>query len=223
MPRTESAQRLRNRIDGTPFVHAGSTQDAQKVGDNLRIEWGRVYLGFPHKSRLMRQSHQGRNSGRRSKTAGCFRKMTSWNRPARSRAPETRSATAFDLLVEPGSESAHLIVAYDDIHSLGFLRQRLDAYWRKDGKTFAEMLNDAEPISATQGRIVAFDDKLLADCASAERRRLRRPMRYRLQASNRRPQARRGGRRNPLFFSKETSQWAHLPSTSPTHRHRSSC
>jgi hypothetical protein len=141
----------------------------QKVGDNLRIEWGRVYLGFPHKFSPDATIAPRAELRSTFKDSGLLPQNDFLEPTCTIRHPKLAAATAFDLLVEPGSsESAHLIVAYDDIHSLEFLRQRLDAYWRKDGKTFAEMLNDAEDqFQQLRDECVAFDDKLLADCAAA--------------------------------------------------------
>ncbi len=68
--------------------------------------------------------------------------------------------------VKPAART-HVLVAYDDIYAVEFLRQRLPAYWRKDGKSFATMLQEAErDFSVLAADCRAFDEELLADAAA---------------------------------------------------------
>ncbi len=64
--------------------------------------------------------------------------------------------------------SRHLLLAYDDVHSITYFRQNLRPYWRRDGAQASDLLKRGEAeYEALAKRCQAFDDELMADLRKA--------------------------------------------------------
>src|SRR5262249_3661966 len=61
-----------------------------------------------------------------------------------------------------------LILAYDDLYSIQYMKQNLRPYGRSNGWEAADLLKaSAKDFDALQKRCVAFDDELMADLTKA--------------------------------------------------------
>ena len=177
----------------------------RKSGDNLRIEWGYLYLAGDAK-----QSHAGdhvlprRFATTSQKTGGVPTVDESIvHHPVNAAWPTL--AFAFDLgQVTTKAESRTLLIGYDDVFSVEFLNQKLRPYWRRNGANILDMLHAA---AADQKCIVnrceTFDAKLTKDLtrAGGEKYAALCALAYRQAIAAHKLVASPAGR--PLFFSKE--------------------
>ena len=70
--------------------------------------------------------------------------------------------------------SGHLLLAYDDVHSITYFRQNLRPYWRRDGAQASDLLKRGEAeYEVLAKRCRAFDDELMADLRKAGGEKLR--------------------------------------------------
>jgi hypothetical protein len=142
----------------------------KKFGDNLRIDWGHLYLAAPRaagSSQVIAERGQTRASFVRTGKLPDSDDL-SVMRPIRRRQMQVL-AWAFDLgAVAAQPTSRHLILAYDDVFSLEYFNRKVRPYWRRKGADAADLLKwserDYKPLLE---RIRAFDDELTADLRKA--------------------------------------------------------
>jgi len=135
-----------------------------KAGDNLRIDWGWLYLAVPKQDgtdtalAADRAARQGFVESGRLPDHDDLRMP----RAANDRWPVT--AVAFGL-GEVGEKPAsrHLLVAYDDIYAIELFQRRLRPYWRRDGADADALLTTADrDYASLTERCRAFDEGLMA-------------------------------------------------------------
>jgi hypothetical protein len=116
-----------------------------KFGDNLRIDWGYLYLAAPEldsTSTAIAWDRAVRTQFIRSGELPATDDLDT-PRAASDRTPVL--AFAFDLGDIGNTPAArHLIIAYDDIWSVEYLNRRLRPYWRRGGMDAAALLQSAE-------------------------------------------------------------------------------
>lgn len=146
------------------FVKAGTTEQPilQKKGDNVRIDWGYVYLAanknenssigignyFTSKEAF---AENGKTPAGENETTG---KMTQ-SMPAMTYMENMES-------VSSAPTNGYVMIGYDDLESIQYFGSNLKAWWTKDGTV---TMNDAlQSASAEHGavmdRCAGFDTKL---------------------------------------------------------------
>jgi hypothetical protein len=141
----------------------------EKSGDNLRIDWGYLYLAYGADI-----SHDGAICGDVVAREG-FAGTGLLLEPLDLRMPRAVSdeypvlACTFDLgAVEEEVVSRHLMLAYDDEYSIEYFHRKLRPYWRRDGMSAFEMLSWAEAsYDDLAVRCKAFDEQLMHDLVEA--------------------------------------------------------
>ena len=136
-----------------------------KRGDDLRIDWGYLYLAAPNAkglqsvltSRDLAQAAWGRT--------GNLPLLDDAPRPRASNDASPVAALAFNLgAVGAQPVTRTTMLAYDEEYAINWMGRRLRPYWKRNGMAAAEMLNvaarDYEKLSA---RCVAFDTELMND------------------------------------------------------------
>ncbi|TWU41140.1 glutaminase family protein [Novipirellula artificiosorum] len=135
-----------------------------KSGDDLRIDWGYLYLATPRDAdgvmalgnpQSLRQSFV--ESG--SKSVG----DSSARFPAE--AGQVAAATAIEI-GQVGSEpvSTYVLLAYDDLYSIEYMKAKLRPYWRKDGWEAADLIEAAiDQYDSLVSRCEQFDAEMMAD------------------------------------------------------------
>ncbi len=136
-----------------------------KRGDDLRIDWGQLYLAAPNQNGLGSVLDSREDA------------LASWTRtgrlPANDEAPAPRApnnrAPVAALSFDVGSVSATpvsrtLMIAYDDEYSINWMGRRLRPYWRRNGADALALLSvAARDYESLNARAVAFDNELMAD------------------------------------------------------------
>ena len=123
-----------------------------KKGDDLRIDWGYLYLAAPKASIALEGAAQLAQA------------------PA---APVEASAVTIGLPIQVGkvgkaAVSRWVLLAYDDLYSIQYMRTNLRPYWRRHGWEAADLLKAcAQDYDSLVKRCVAFDAELMADLTRA--------------------------------------------------------
>jgi hypothetical protein len=134
-----------NPVDGLTILRAGSVAQPvlAKAGDDLRIDWGYLYLAAP---------------GARVGSPG---------KGLAGDAAALRLNLDFGT-VETAPVSRWLMLAYDDIYSIQYMKTNLRPYWRRYGWEAGDLLKASAKDYAKLGkRCAEFDDELMADVRKA--------------------------------------------------------
>ena len=155
-----------SRVGDMTVMHIGTSQQPmlEKAGDNLRIDWGWADFAVPQQP--------GMTAG--TVGAGEFVRDAADGKTAASddldmpRAPRVHLPTlgvSFDLgNVSGETVTRRAMLAYDDREAIEFLRQQLPDYWRRNGRTMADLLQTAErEENSLLTRGEAFDKQIASD------------------------------------------------------------
>ncbi|MBE7679868.1 glutaminase family protein [Paenibacillus sp. P13VS] len=138
------------------------------AGDDTRIDWGYMYLAVPLSphSQSVVQSVSSREQYART---GALKVEEDENKPRTVSDNMPVMATEMDMgLVHEETVSGYLMLAYDDIHSIEYFHQPLNAYWKKDGMTFYDMLMmAAQQYEEIRKRCDSFNRELLQESQEA--------------------------------------------------------
>ncbi len=156
----------RQKAGGLTALRIGSSQQPvlRKKGDDLRIDWGYLYLASSGKD--ARQAISSREACWAAfNSAGTLPSKDALEMPQTVSEKNPVAAVTFDLgNVAAVPVSRHLLLAYDDEYSITYLRQNLRPYWRRKGMDAAGLLRKAEQdYPSLQRRCLAFDTELMAD------------------------------------------------------------
>lgn len=158
-------------IDRLAVMRIGTEEQPilAKKGDDLRIDWGYLYVAAPKQDGLRTWLGSGDHG------QGCALTKQSFpatDDPGVPRAAGEGSASAlvsFDLgKVGRTPVSRYVILAYDDLYSMEYMGRRLRPYWRRNGAEAADMLRAAaKDYASLVKRCEAFDRELIADLTTA--------------------------------------------------------
>jgi len=140
----------------------------QKKGDDLRIDWGYFYVAMVGDKR----------AGSTVTTAQAARSsfITDGNLPAPAEASlqnNARNDSVIAFAVSLGSvqdkaTSCWLMIVYDDLYSIQYMKENLRPYWRRNGWKAADLLKAAaHDYTSLPSRCAAFDEELMADLQAA--------------------------------------------------------
>ncbi|HTV06057.1 MAG TPA: DUF4965 domain-containing protein [Acidobacteriaceae bacterium] len=159
-----------SRVGDMTVMHMGTTsqQVLAKAGDNLRIDWGWADVAVPSQPGVQTSTIGWRERDRDVAT-GTSADSDDLNMPRAPRLDLPLMVVRFDLgQVAATPVSRQVMLAYDDIESIEFLHRRLTGYWRRNGMTFAQMLEAAEhQESSLLARSISFDRHIVADLTKA--------------------------------------------------------
>ena len=141
----------------------------EKSGDDLRIDWGYLYVGAPPEA--------GTLSAATTRQAATEIFTKSGRVPdaddLRIEQPYAQElpvlAGSFDFGSVTNTPVSHrLILAYDDLYSVAYFQRRLRPYWRRDQMGVAELLRAAlADYSSLEQRARSFDSELMTDLRKA--------------------------------------------------------
>lgn len=156
----------RYKAEDVDVLRMGSQQQPvlQKSGDDLRIDWGYLYVAAP-------AGTASESANARRETMGAFTGKGelpgSDDLGAMEPYPESMPvlACAFDLgSVGAAPVSRYLVIAYDDIFAIEYFERKLLPYWNRDREGPAAMLDTALRDYAEVDHLgQSFDQGLMAD------------------------------------------------------------
>ena len=135
-----------------------------KKGDDLRIDWGRLYLAAPQSARPQ------------ASAGGCGAAQNHYARDgslpssdARQRRPANDDRPGIAVVLDSGRVSDQpvrrwIMLAYDDEWSIRYFQKNLRPYWRRQGDDAAALLRKAAAdYELLEGRCAKFDAALMDD------------------------------------------------------------
>lgn len=161
---------------GLDIVKVGTTAQPilAKRGDDLRIDWGYLYLASRRSSQanISCGSSEDRFGREDFAKRGFHREIdapSTWQGPGSRTTAKMVLSAELDLgKVGAKPVSRWLILAYDDLYSIQYFKKNLRPYWRRNGAEAADLLNAAaHDYESLVKRCAAFDAQLMADLRKA--------------------------------------------------------
>ena len=158
-------------VSGLKAWRVGSVEQGvlKKKGDDIRIDWGYFYAAMAKDKRASStvNSAQAARAGFMAdgRLVGPAAEASLQN-TARN---DSVIAFAVDLgNVQAKAVSCWLMLAYDDLYSIQYMKKNLRPYWRRNGWEAADLLQAAaHDYASLQKRCVAFDHELMTDLRQA--------------------------------------------------------
>ncbi len=141
----------------------------ERSGDDLRIDWGYLFLGVPREFKPETALFSNRKARRRFLETGRLPETDSLDFPEPARTEWICMATTISFQVEPGrTGSAYAILAYNDLYSVEYMNRRLAGYWKLETESFGDLLTlVCRDYKALRQECEQFDEELLADATLA--------------------------------------------------------
>jgi hypothetical protein len=146
--------------DGLQVIKAGTVEQPvlQKRGDDLRIDWGYLYVAAP----------DVKGSTQYITKAGAFY-------PIGQKGPEPETGKSLELHTSLPSVKVtgkpleqFIMLGYDDLYSIQYFKENLPPVWKAEGRTIEkELAKAAAEYKSVMQQCVAFDQKLYADAKKA--------------------------------------------------------
>ena len=152
---------------GMDVVRMGSAKQPilETAGDNLRIDWGYVYLAVPQEPgsiTALIEADPGRQAFAETGTLPDA-DLIAAPRPAHDGWPVLACALMLGA-VSATPVSRHVLLAYDDVFSIEYFYRKIRPYWRRDGWGIAELLQAAaRDYPALTTRCADFDAEIAQD------------------------------------------------------------
>lgn len=157
----------RPRVGDLNVLTFGSQEQRvlEESGDDLRIDWGYLYLFVPASSGASDSIAWNRVTRTGFARTGALPDSDDLNMPRAAKDQLPVLATTFDLgRVGAGNVSRHLMLAYDDLFSVEYFNRRLRPYWRRAAVEADALLKAAaRDYEQLKKRCENFDAELMAD------------------------------------------------------------
>ena len=161
----------RYRIDNLQVLRMGTQQQPilQKSGDDLRIDWGYLYLVAPPVTGGFEAATV------RPEAIASFSKTgrvppsddLQIDQPYAQELPVLANSLDFGM-VTATPVSHFFVLAYDDLYSVAYFERRLRPYWRRNGMGIDELLRAAlQDYQSLEEKSKSFDAELMADLRKA--------------------------------------------------------
>jgi hypothetical protein len=159
----------RAKTSGLDILSVGSRdqQVLKRVGDDVRIDWGYFYLAVRQTDNpILAASHEAIE---RFIDSGMLPSDDDFDMPRTPRQGAAHLAVVVAANVSASNNvTRQVLLAYDEVYSVEYFGRKLRPYWRRDGKTPAAMLAEAESQYADlEKRARHFDETLTSDLEHA--------------------------------------------------------
>ena len=149
---------------GLSVLKAGTVEQPvlQKKGDDVRIDWGYLYVAAPKAANALQyvtKGDQSVNSFFTGRTASNYKQGT-----------QAVLNTVFPLgNVGEKPVERFVMLGYDEVYSVQYFKQNLQPWWKSEYHTTidAELANAAADYTATLQKCRAFDEQLYKDTKDA--------------------------------------------------------
>jgi hypothetical protein len=154
----------RFQLAGGPALRLGSREQPvlAKRGDDLRIDWGYLYLSPDRPEGATGQIGSRDVARTEFESSG---RLTGTDDP--SDRPGNRLALAYAVELEnvrSSPSSRYLMLAYDDIYSIEYFQRRERPWWRRKGAEASDLIRAARrDHDALLARSEKFDEELMSD------------------------------------------------------------
>ncbi len=133
----------------------------KKKGDDLRIDWGYLYIAAPAKMAVQTASESAGALKRFLTTGKSYDKIASVDF-------ETLNNDFYYKNLGKNPVEYHLLFAYDDINSIQYFSNNLKAWWALKGGSLEQEIKQAESdYESIRDRCDAFDKSMYADALKA--------------------------------------------------------
>jgi len=142
----------------------------QKRGDDLRIDWGYLYVAASTKEKRTSIVANTAQAARAGFVANGSLATAADPAALRDNARnDSVIAFAADLgAVREHAVSCWMMLAYDDLYSIQYMKKNLRPYWRRNGWEASDLLAAAaREYPSLQKRCAAFDEELMSDLRAA--------------------------------------------------------
>jgi hypothetical protein len=158
-------------VSGIKAWRVGSVEQPilQRKGDDVRIDWGYFYVAMAKDKRAdstVNSAQAARESFMANGQLGAPAEKASLQNNARN---DSVIAFAVNLgEVKAKAVSGWLMLAYDDLYSIQYMKKNLRPYWRRNGWEAANLLKAAaHDYASLQKHCAAFDNELMTDLRNA--------------------------------------------------------
>jgi hypothetical protein len=156
-------------IAGLSTVKIGSKEQPVlvKKGDDLRIDWGYLYVSAPGSGDTLGKLLPASTA---RECFGAHREFPMIKMATPLAAGEAPAALIIIDAIKVSAQpvSRWLMLAYDDIYSIQYMKKNLRPYWRRNGWEAADLLKAAaKDYAPLVKRCAAFDEELMADLTRA--------------------------------------------------------
>ncbi len=160
----------RYKTGNLQILRVGTQQQPilEKSGDDLRIDWGYLYVVAPPADGASEAATVRPDAIKSFTTSGHVPDSDDLKTDQPYAQPPPVLAASFDFgAVTATPVSRHLVIAYDDIFSIAYLERRLRPYWRRNGTEVIDMLRTAlADYETLDTQSTGFDRQLMADLTS---------------------------------------------------------
>ena len=150
------------KTDYSITASSGTKRMLKRSGDDHRIEWGTLHLLAPEAD-----SYALLAAKKKRKFRDCINYPEIMDSGVMECGETTRPmdgwpALACEKNVNASEITGFIAIGYDDIKSIQYFGENIEAYWRKDGATFEEVAKDAVANYASiKARADKFDAELI--------------------------------------------------------------
>jgi hypothetical protein len=141
----------------------------QKKGDDLRIDWGYFYVAMARDKRASSTVNSAEAARAEFIASGSL--VAPAGEASLQNNARNDSVIAFTVnlgTLQTKSASCWLMLAYDDLYSIQYMKKNLRPYWRRNGWEASDLLKaSAHDYKSLQKRCATFDDGLMADLRNA--------------------------------------------------------
>lgn len=186
-------------------VGTAAQQVLGRKGDNVRIDWGYLYLSAPKEKNITTAIASSQISVQHFAEQGrlTFPDDEQMSRPAQEATITLAAAYDFGS-VEVSPEKRHAVLAYDDLFSVEYFQRPLQAWWKKDGLSVVNMLEQVEAdYESLMEACVAFDQQLYEEAKAAGGEKYAQLTELAFRQSVAAHKLVQGPQGKSLFFSKE--------------------
>jgi len=174
-------------------------------GDNVRIDWGYAYLAVPGNQKAAISVGKGDALRNHFIENGILPQTMAWEKPVKVNDGFISSAAMWNPgIIDTAGVSHWAMLGYDDIYSIRYFDDDLQAWWKRNGLTMEGLLqNAAGDFHKLNKECKQFDKELLTDLDRVGGKKYAQmcALVYRQSLAAHKLVADKNGM--PLFFSKE--------------------